>query len=139
MQINKIKSFLFAFSIVTFYLADGQDQKDFKCALLNTAIETKVFLTHFYVCEFDDELTIIDTSRYFKGCDLMKKCNTNLLLSNQADSLKAKSSIVLYKIENIGNIYRLYFYRPRSGITLTLKFKKKKRKFKLLGHDLGAI
>ena len=136
-----IKKFIFGiWASCISYSVNAQNVKRIDCVLLNKAVETEIFQKQFYICSTQEDISIIDTSMYFKGCGLPEVCSRKFSLYNKFnDSMGNKTAIVIYRVDNIKHTYSLYFYRPHTGASLNLKFRYKKNKVKLLGYEVGAF
>jgi len=133
--------YIFGFlALLSNYFGIAQNNKRIDCVLLNKAIETKIFQKQFYVCSTQEDISIFDTSGYFKKCEIPEVCSKKLsLVNNFSKSMVSKTAIVIYRVDNIKHIYKLYFYRPHTGASLSLKFRYKRNKVKLLNYEVGAF
>ncbi len=136
-----LKKHLLAF-LVSFVLCsvNAQRIKGFDCILLRKSIESEVFQKQFYICNTPKDSVIIkDTSVYFNNCELSDLCSKKIYLSNSADNLSKGNVIIVYRVSKANLIYNLYFFRPATGASLSIKFKYKKDKVKLLSYKVGAF
>jgi hypothetical protein len=127
-------------ALLSSYFTNAQNIKKVDCVLLNKAVEAEIFRKQFYICSAQEVISIIDTSMYFKECELPEVCSRSFSLGNKFNnSMVSKTAIVIYRIDNIKHIYSLYFYRPHTGASLNLKFRYKRNKVKLLSYKVGAF
>lgn len=127
-------------ALLSSYFTNAQNIKRVDCVLLNKAVETEIFQKQFFICSAQEVISIIDTSMYFTKCELPEVCDRRFSLANKfSSSMVSKTAIVIYRVDNIKHIYSLYFYRPHTGASLSLKFRYKRNKVKLLSYDIGAF
>jgi len=117
----------------------AQREKEFDCSLLQKAIETEVFKNQFYVCS-SARLSIVDTSKYFSACIMQKVCNKEIKITHDTPvGINKNEIIILYKVDKVKNIHKLYFFYPSTGGTIFFTLKKRKDYIKIVKCELGAI
>ncbi|HEX4876722.1 MAG TPA: hypothetical protein VFV31_08630 [Chitinophagaceae bacterium] len=118
--------------------AKGQEKK-LDCMLLQGAVQTEAFEKTFYLCKSNQDINIVDTSKFFESCTLKAVCQRKLYILHELNAVEQKSAIEIFRIDRKKNVFTLYFHRPLSGAALTLKLRYKKGKAKLLQHKSGAF
>ncbi len=135
-----IKKCIFGiWALCVIYSVNAQNIKRVDCVLLKKAIETEIFQKQFYLCSIQEDISIIDTSMYFKECGLAEIYSRKFSLYNELNGSMSKTAIFIYRVDNVKHTYSLYFYRPHTGASLSLKFRYKNNSVKLLDYKVGAF
>lgn len=130
---------IFITIFVILLMSSAKSQKGLDCLLLQAAIETEQFTSTFYACKDSLEIHIVDTVKYFENCILKNICDKRVVFTHEPMNVNTKRMIEVYRISRRGNVFSLYFHRPFTGATLTLKLKYKNGKTKLIGFATGAF
>lgn len=131
--------FYFLLLLSCFVCSSQGQEKKLDCMLLQKAIQTEPFKKAFNLCNGNDDIYIVDTSKSFSNCTLNYLCYRKLFISNELIEAVSKEIINIYRIDRKRNIFTIYFHRPFNGIALTLKLKYAKGKAKLLECKSGAF
>ncbi len=124
--------------------------QNIECDLVKKAIETEYFMREFNICKIDSSIVIYDKVKTLNGCLSCSVCHKTVSITT--DSLykdlstekysmnKPKQLIILYDYRKIGdNKYTLSFWRPYSDANLSLTYKVRKCRYRLIKHSIGTF
>ena len=148
LQLMRIFNLIFLLFIFNFSLSQNA-LKPYDCILLTKSIETKIFQEYFYLYKHKNEnLTIIDTNKYFKNCSIPNIFNRDIKIENVLNYIIHKKTktdkinvniILLYKVSLNKNVYLLYFWQPYSNANLILELTITKEKIKIKTIEYGVF